>query len=125
MDELHRGSERALLSRIERKELIPKEELIEKLGSNLRWVRDALRAGRLFCVLSPSGIEYFPAFFAEDRYDRRALGKVAQALVGLPGPSKYYFFETKSTRLKMTPLEALALGRVMEAVACAVGFAER
>lgn len=124
MKGMRAGSERALLSRIKRKELVTKEELIERLGGKRRWVSEALRAGHLFSLQSPSGVDYFPAFFADDSYDRRALGKVSQALIGLPGASKYFFFVHKSTRLQMTALEALAQGRTMEVVACAIAFAQ-
>lgn len=124
MDKMRLGSERAMARRIESKELVSKDELIAMLGGRRRWVKDALRAGRLLLLVAPSGLEYFPAFFADDRYDRRALGEVVQALDGLPSESKYYFFTRNSSRLKMTALEALAQGRTMEVIACALAFAE-
>lgn len=119
------GSERALMSRIKRKELVTKEELIERLGGKRRWVNNALKAEHLFSLSGPCGVDYFPAFFADDSYARRALCKVAYALEGLPGASKYWFFVRKSTRLQMTPLEALAMGRTMEVVRCAIAFAQQ
>jgi hypothetical protein len=122
MDEMQLGSARALARRIESKELVSKDEFIAMLGGRRRWVNDALRAGRLFSLAAQSGLEYFPAFFADERYDRRALGKVVRALEGLPDESKFYFFMRNSSRLKMTALEALAQGRTLEVVACALGF---
>lgn len=123
MRKMRSGSERAFRRRVKAKELISKEELIELLGGKRRWVTEGLRAGRLFSITDASGHEYFPAFFADTAYDRRALGRVTHALEGLPDESKYYFFMRKSARLQATALEALAQGRTMEVVICALGFA--
>lgn len=123
MDNMRLGSARAFARRIESKELVSKDEFIAMLGGRRRWVNEALRAGRLFLLETPSGLEYFPAFFADDSYDRRAVGKVVQALEGLPNESKYFFFMSKSLRLNMTPLEALVQGMTLDVVNCAVGFA--
>lgn len=125
MAEFRKGSATALARRIERKELLTAEELVERLGGNRRWVSAALKSGRLFSVQAPSGVDFFPAFFADDSLDRRALGKVAKVLSGLPGASAYHFFVSKSFTLGMTPLEALAGGRVKEVLTTAAGFAER
>jgi hypothetical protein len=122
MEKMRVDSERALARRIKSRELIPKDELIEALGGKKRWVSEALRAGRLFSLKGPAGCEYFPAFFADDRYDRRALGRVVQALEGLPNESKYFFLTRKSQRLGTSALEALAQGRTMEVIGCAVAF---
>lgn len=124
MAKMRLGSERALARRIESKELVSKDELIAMLGGRRRWVNEALKAGRLFSLTPPSGLEYFPAFYAEDSYELRALGRVAKVLKGLPSESRYFFFTTISNRLGITPLEALGQGRTMEVVTCAVGFAE-
>lgn len=124
MKALHAGAAKKLIGRIRRKKLITKEELIEQLGGNRRWVNSALRAGRLFSLQAPSGIEYFPAFFADCSLRRRKLGRVAHALNGLPAPSKYFFFVTKFTSLQMSPLEAITLGRMSEVMECALGFAQ-
>lgn len=124
MAKMRLGSARSLARRIECKEVVSKDEFIALLGGGQRWVNDALRAGRLFSIVVSPGQEYFPAFFADASYNRRALGKVTQALEGLPGESKYFFFTRKSTRLRATALEALAQGRTMEAVACAIAFAD-
>lgn len=125
MKALHAGAAKGLIGRIRRKELITKAALIERLGGNRRWVNSALGAGRLFSLQAQSGIEYFPAFFADCSPQRRKLGRVAHALYGLPGPSKYFFFVTKFTSLQMSPLEAIALGRMSEVMECALGFGQR
>jgi hypothetical protein len=123
--EMHRTAQATLLSRIELGEVITRGELITRLGGNRRWVREALKSGRLFSLQAPSGADYFAAFFAGATFDRRSIGRVARVLVGLPGPSIYHFFVSKSVFLGMTPLEALAEGRVNAVLAAAHGFAER
>lgn len=122
---MHRTAQATQLLRIERGELISRNELVSRLGGNRRWVADALRSGRLFSFRAPSGVEYFPAFFADSSYDRRSLGRVVRELAGLPSPSIYHFFMSKSVMLRMTPLEALAEGRVKSVLDAARGFAER
>lgn len=123
--EMHAISQATLMSRIERGELITQDELITRLGGNRRWVRDALKSGGLFTFQAPSGVEYFPSFFADAAVDRRSLGRVVRVLTGLPGPSIYHFLVSKSVVLRMTPLEALAEGRVSIVLNAALGFAER
>lgn len=125
MEKMNRTAQATLLSCIERKELITQDELILRLRGNRRWVRDALKAGRLFSLQAPSGSEYFPSFFASSLYDRRSLGRVAKVLARLPAPSRYQFFLNKLFPLGMTPLQALAKGRVKEVLIFASGFAER
>jgi hypothetical protein len=125
MARAQRDSIGAFNSRIERGELITKEQLVERLGGNRRWLSAALKAGRVFSVPAPSGIDYFPSFFADASYERGALGRVAKVLVDLPRPSRYHFFTSKSTMLGKTPLQALAEGQVKNVLNCAVGFAER
>jgi hypothetical protein len=119
------GSEAALLSRIDSGDLITAGELVARLGVGRRWVNDALKAGRIFSLQAPSGGDYFPSFFADTSYDRRALGRVSKVLSRLPGPSKYFFLTTKSLLLGMTPLQALLEGRVKDVLICASGFAIR
>lgn len=123
MSEFRGGSVAALELRIKSKELITRGELVERLGDNRRWVTAALKGERLFSVQSPSGVDYFPAFYADPSIARRALGNVAKVLSGLPAASKYHFFVSKSFRLGMTPWEALANGRVKDVLATAAGFA--
>lgn len=103
LSEFRRGSAAALARRIESKELITRAELVERLGGNRRWVTAALKGERLFSVQAPSGVDYFPAFYADPSIDRRVLGNFAKVLSGLPATSKYHFFVSKSFRLGMTP----------------------
>lgn len=123
--EMNRVSTAKLLSRIERGEVVTRDELVARLGGNRRWVKDSLRSGRLFSIRAPSGVEYFAEFFVNALYDRRSLGRVVRVLAGLPGPSIYHFFVSKSVMLGMTPLEALAEGRIAFVLDAAHGFTER
>lgn len=125
ISEFRRGSAAALARRIESKELITREELVERLGGNSRWVASALKSERLFAVLAPAGVDYFPAFYADPSIDLRALGQVTKVLSGLPAASKYHFFVSKKFTLGMTPLEALADGSVKDVLTVAAGFAVR
>lgn len=125
MAKMRLGSEAALLSRIDSGELVTRDVLVTRLGENHRWVNNALKAGRIFSLQGPTGLDYFPSFFADSTYDRRAIGRVSKVLALLPGPSKYFFLTNKSLMLGMTPLEALVEGRVKDVLVCASGFAVR
>lgn len=52
--EFRRGSAVALARRIESTELITREEVIERLGGNRRWVTSAFKGERLFAVEAPA-----------------------------------------------------------------------
>jgi hypothetical protein len=126
MEQMRKNSAIALAARIERKELITAEELRDRLGITRRSISDAARTGRLFAIVGASGDNYYPAFYADKRYDRRALEKVSKALGTLPGAVKYHFFTSKSTYLRIkSPLEALEEGRLADVLIAAAGFAER
>lgn len=89
--EFRRGYAAAMARRIESKELISRDELVERLGGNCHWVTAALKGERLFSIPAPSGVDYFPAFYAASSVHRRALGNVAKVLSGLPAASMYHF----------------------------------
>ena len=105
--------------------LIKAEELMDQLG----WTRQALskarKARRIFSV-EIKRESYYPAFFADPRYDRRQLEAVSKALGDLPGSSRLQFMLTPKGSLdSLTPLEALAKGRVAEVKIAAEGFVGR
>ena len=115
-----------LLAKIERKDFIPRDELRELLGVSDEWITDAVADNRLFFVLGPSEVHYFPSFYAGAIYHREALETVCQKLGDLSGASKYFFFTSKSTFLRTrTPLKALSDGMLTEVLIAAEGFAER
>jgi hypothetical protein len=112
-------------SLIARGELVSSREMQRLLNVQRQAISVAVKAGRLFAVLGPSGESFYPAFYADPSLDRRVVERVIKALGSVPAMSKLGFFTQKSTRLQETPLEALHRGRVDEVIAAATGFAER
>jgi hypothetical protein len=115
----------SLQERIRRKEFIPSAELQAAWNVQRAAISNALRSGRLFAVVGPSGEYYYPAFYKDESLDRRAVEKVSKALGTLPATSKYHFFTNQFTSLGTTPLEALRKGRVDDVIAAASSFAEQ
>jgi len=115
----------ALLFRIERKELFTEDEMLDRLGVSRQTLRGAVKFGEIFTVEGMFGGNFYPAFFADEVYKRRTLGKVSRALTGLSGSAKLQFFMSKSDLLgNKTPLEALAEGTLADVMIAAAGFAE-
>lgn len=114
------------LERLVRKAVLIKTgEFLEQLG----WTRQALskarKARRVFSV-EIKGESYYPAFFTDPQYERRQLEAVSKALANLPGTSKLQFMLTPKGSLdSLTPLEALAKGKVAEVKIAAEGFVKR
>lgn len=105
--------------------LIKGEELMDHLG----WTRQALskarKVQRVFSV-EVKGKSYYPAFFVDPQYERRQLEAVSKALGDLPGSSRLQFMLTPKGSLgSLTPLEALAKGKVADVKIAAKGFVER
>jgi len=89
---------------------------LERLGWAPHRLRKALAAQRVFFV-ERDGIQYFPAFFADPRYDSRQLGDVNKALGDLDGLSKLLWFRTPKGSLNgATPLQALLAGSMLTKV---------
>ena len=110
--------------------MIREGSLVEpaEFASRLDWTRQALSKAlmshRVFYV-EVRGARYFPSFFTEPRYERRHLEAVSKALGSLPGATKLWFMSSpKGSLAGQTPLQALAKGKVAEAVRAAEGFAE-
>jgi hypothetical protein len=103
--------------------LLSATTLAARLSLTTQAVSAAVRADRMFVLSGPSGEGYFPAFFANEKYPRRALEKVSKALGKLPGASKWQFFTTPRISLSAkTPLEALSKGQVDSVLAAAAAF---
>lgn len=125
MAEMREGSAAALQRRIADKALLTAEEFQTALKVRRRFIIDAMKVGRLFALVGPSGENYYPAFYSDAGLDRRSVEKVAKALGQLPSASKYFFFTSKSIFLGgVTPLDALKNGRLADVSAAAAGFAE-
>jgi hypothetical protein len=111
--------------RIENGELIGSGVLQRALNVQRQALSAAMKAGRLFAFVGPSGENYYPAFYVDPTLDRRAVEKISKALGGLPAASKYYFFTEPFTALQDTPLGALRKGRVSEVLAAAASVVGR
>lgn len=126
MDEMRQGSANALQRRIANKELLPPKEFQIAVNVRRQSISDAVKSGRMFALVGPSGENYYPAFYADAELDRRMVEKVAKVLGQLPSTSKYFFFTSNSVRLGGdTPLAALKKGRLADVLVAAAGFAVR
>lgn len=124
MDDMRHGSAAALQRRIAHKELLPSSEFQAALNITRQSLSEAVRVGRMFALVGPSGENFYPAFFADASLDRRSVEKAAKALGTLPAASKYFFFTSKSMLLNaQTPLDALKKGQVADVVQAAASFA--
>lgn len=97
-------------------------------AGRLDWTRQALSkalaARRVFCV-EVDGQRYFPACYADPRYERKQIEAVTKILGDLPGGAKWQFFTTPKGSLgRRTPLQALAKGGLAQVKAAAEGFAQ-
>lgn len=118
-------SNATVASRIANGEFLTSGELQRLLDIKRASISGAVKAGRMFAVVGPSGDNYYPAYFADETLDRRALEKVSKTLGALPALSKHHFFTARSTLLGATPLETLRKGRVSDVLTAASAFAER
>lgn len=118
-------SNATVASRIAKGEFLTSGELQRRLDIKRASISGAVKASRMFAVVGPSGDNYYPAYFADESLDRRALEKVSKTLGELPALSKHHFFTARSTLLEATPLEALRKGRVSDVLTAAAAFAER
>jgi hypothetical protein len=105
--------------------LIPGSELRARLKVSPQALSAALKAKRMFVMQGPSGEYAYPAFFADNAFDRPVLEKVCKALGDLPGSSKWDFFMAPRTSLGgKSPLGALAKGQVEAVMRAANAFVE-
>jgi hypothetical protein len=97
----------------------------QRMGwSSRQAVWKAVQSQRVFYLLHQAE-RYFPAFYADPRYERKHLEAVTKVLGDLPGGSKLQFFLTRKASLGgQTPLQALATGRVAKVKDIAAAFAE-
>lgn len=111
-------------------EMIRKRELLDSaaFAPRLAWTRQALSkalAARRVFFVEHQGARYFPAFYADKRYDRRHLEAITRLLGDLPGGAKLQFFLNPRTSLgKRTPLQALERGQLADVKAAAECFVQ-
>ncbi|UXZ61834.1 hypothetical protein NUJ28_03675 [Burkholderia multivorans] len=105
--------------------LLPAAEVWTALGITRQALNKAVASGRIFTV-DVGAAQYYPAFYLAGDIDRKTLGRVTQRLGDLPGWSKWQFFTTPKASLgRLTPLKALAQGKVEQVTRAAAAFAER
>lgn len=106
-------------------QLLDEAEFARLLSCRPEALIEVVRSTRIFYV-EQGGERRYPAFFADDAYQRRALYRVSRRLRGLPGGSKLQFFVCpKASLIGLTPLEALRHGLLASVLRAAEGFAER
>lgn len=105
--------------------LLGPEAFADRLGWTPQQLADAVATNRVFYV-SWKGAQYYPAWYGDAQYDRGQLEAVSQELGDLPGGAKVLFFLTaKGSLNRLTPLQALALGKLAAVKVTAAGFAQR
>jgi hypothetical protein len=110
---------------VARKELISAADALARLGISRQSLHAAVKDGRMFTV-DVGATAYFPAFYVQGDLDRKHLSAVTRLLGKLPGWSKWQFFTRPKASLgKVTPLEALADGKIDDVKEAAEAFAER
>lgn len=126
IEKMRQDADAKQAERILHHELLTSAELQAALGISRQSISTAVNDRRFFAILGPAGKNYYPAFYADSRYDRKAIERVSKRLGSLPGAVKYHFFTSKSHQLEgKTPLEALADGKEEKVLVAAAGYAER
>ena len=97
---------------IARGDLLDSAAFADRLGWTRQALSKALAASRVFFV-EHGRTRYFPAFYADKRFERRHLESVSKLLGDLPGGAKLQFFlNPRGSLNKATPLQALAKGQL-------------
>lgn len=124
MEAMTHSATSRLALQMSQKEWLTSRQLQDALGVRRQSISEAVKTGRLFSVVGPSGENFYPAFYAHHEYDRRSLEKTSKALGDLPAASKYQFFTSPSHCLAgKTPLQALQQGSLQQVLTAAAGFA--
>lgn len=119
------AAQREVEALIARGELLASADFALALGTSRQALSKAVAAQRVF-FLEHAGGRYFPAFFLDPKYQRSHLEQVSKCLGELPGASKLQFFQSKKASLGgLSPLEALAKGKLTLVKKTATAFAER
>jgi hypothetical protein len=118
------GPENAVGAMVAKGELLDPAAFSERLGWTRQALSKALAANRVFYV-EHGRTRYYPAFYADSRYERRQLEGVTRLLGDLPGGAKLQFFlNPRGSLNKTTPLQALARGQLAAVKSAAEGFAQ-
>lgn len=99
---------------IQRGDLIDSAAFAAKLGWTQQKLARESSANRVFFI-ERARPRYFPAFYADGKYDRRHLATVTKDLGDLDGVTKLLFFlNGKGSLGGLTPLEAISRGKLAE-----------
>lgn len=111
---------------IDAEAVLDSAQFVKRMGWTARQsLSKAVTAKRLF-YLGSGKRRFYPAFYADSRYDPDQLQVVTKLLGNLPGGAKWQFFTTPKESLgRVTPLEALEQGKLDLVTRAAAGFAER
>lgn len=106
--------------------LLPSSAICERMKITRAALSKAAAAGRMFSVQGPSGMQLYPAFYADSMSNRRMQYRVSQALGQLSGAIKWHFFTTpKHSLAGRTPLVAIKEGDIEAVMRAAEGYKER
>ena len=90
--------------------LVGEAEFMQSLNWSERSLAKAVADGSVF-VMRQGGLDVYPSFFADPRFDQRHLKVICRRLGDLPGGSKWQFFTTPKGSLGgITPLVTLQRG---------------
>lgn len=109
---------------VKKRELLASAEFTREVGLSRQALSKAVGANRMFYV-DFKGERYFPAFYADPMYQRSQVEAVTKLLGDLPGGAKLQFFLNRRGSLAgVTPLEALAQGKLQKVKDVAAAFAD-
>nr|WP_091670822.1 hypothetical protein [Massilia sp. PDC64] len=107
------------------RELLRGPELRALLQISPQALSGAVRAKRVYALRGPGDVAVYPAFFAAPSPARLSIERVCRALGCLPGATKHFFLTSARFSLGgLTPLQALAKGKVAKVLAMAEAFEE-
>ncbi len=105
--------------------LIPTTKLAELLHVQTQTINAAKQKNRLFSFRIGGRTDYYPAFFADESYQREHLEEISVLLGDLPAASKLDFFTSRKRSLSGdSPLDALKKGLLDEVRNVALSFRE-
>jgi hypothetical protein len=110
--------------------ILVEEEFLRQAGLSQGALAEKRREYRIFrmpfSLQGAGGRDYYPAFFADKKYDIEQLEKVCKVLGRAEGVRKYRFFTTPSFWVNSrTPLQLLAAGQLNAALFAAQTFMKK
>jgi hypothetical protein len=110
---------------VKKGEAVSPGEFIERMSWSRQALSKALNSNRVF-FLSHQNERYYPAFFFDERYERKHLESVSKELGDTPGVSKWLFFTSPKASLGgVSPLAALERGQLNDVLNSAHAYLDR